>query len=294
MSDQKRSRQQGCYRALMTITRDVKRHQRIWAASRGISIDQNGYVLDDRANLYASLSPEFAKALSDAGGGELKDQRNHPAKIRALHSSAVLAINVFQVWEGRQGPELPAAFGLEGQLAGVAIEQQFPSGLRGTPPTLDVVLTLADDRLIAIESKFTEWMTKKRIKLDDFSSKYLKADQGHWAACDLPKCQKLAADIASGKESFRQLDALQLLKHALGLQRNVEGRFSLLYLYYDYEGKSDIADLHREEAARFESLVDDSPGFKSLSYQQLFAALSAQPGVDADYFGYLRERYFPS
>ena len=278
----------------MTITQEVRRQQRSWATARNVSVDRKDYVEDQVENLFLPLSVRFSKALGDAGGGELQEQRDRPAKIRALHSSAVLAINVFQYWEGRTGSALPMALGSGGELADVNIEQQFPSGLRGTPPTLDVVLTLADGHLIATESKFTEWMSKKRVKLDDFRHKYLAADPGHWMARDLPKCQQLASNIASGKETFRQLDALQLLKHALGLQNNVAGRFSLLYLYYDYERESDVADLHREEAARFESSVDDSLDFKRLSYQQLFAAVAAESGTDSDYLSYLRDRYFPT
>jgi hypothetical protein len=217
-------------------------------------------------------------ALGAAGGGELQEQRDRPAKIRALHSSAVLAINVFQYWEGRQGPELPSALGIDGELTDIKIEQQFPSGLRGTPPTLDVVLSLANDRIIAIESKFTEWMSPKRVKRDDFQAKYLQADPGHWAACGLPRCQQLAADIASGDEKFRQLDALQLLKHALGLSESANAPFSLHYLYYDYSGESDIADRHRAEIERFARRVDASLGFRALSYQALFDALD---GVDS-------------
>ena len=278
----------------MTIAREIRRRQRDWAASRGIAIDRNGYVEAERRNFFLPLSPKFSEALDGAGGGERQAQRQRPAKILALHSSAVLAINVFQYWEGRKGHELPRALGVEGSLINVCIEQQFPSGLRGTPPTLDVMLELGSNHLIAIESKFTEWMTKKRVKLDEFAAKYLSAEPGHWTACGLPACQQLASDIAGGRESFRQLDALQLLKHALGLQKNVAGRFSLVYLYYDYEGQSDIADLHREEAVRFASLVDSIFGFRSLSYQDLFAVLSDQSGVEADYVSYLRERYFPA
>jgi hypothetical protein len=276
----------------MTVSREIRRRQRNWAASRGISIDQNGYVANDQENFYLPLSSGFAKALGDAGGGELQDQRDRPAKIRALHSSAVLAINVFQYWEGRKGPELPRALGADGELADVMIEQQFPSGLRGTPPTLDVVLSLANDRIIAIESKFTEWMTHKRVKLDEFKAKYLQADPGHWAACKLPQCQQFAADIGNGEEKFRQLDALQLLKHALGLAKNKAGRFSLLYLYYDYAGKSDIADRHRAEIDRFAARVDAGLGFRAMSYQALFAGLAAERGVDEEYLEYLRRRYF--
>jgi hypothetical protein len=189
-------------------------------------------------------------------------------------------------------PKFASALGADGEIANVAIEQQFPSGLRGTPPTLDVVLSLADERVIAIESKFTEWMSSKNVKLDEFQAKYLKADPGHWAACDLPKCQQLADDIGNGDENFRQLDALQLLKHALGLSKSAETPFSLLYLYYDYADESDIADRHRAEIERFAARVDASLGFRALSYQALFAELAGAAGVDGQYLEFLKAWYF--
>lgn len=277
----------------MTIKGEVKSWQKSWAAARGILVDKDGYVSDESENLFLPLSAGFSAALSVAGGGELQNQRDRPAKFRALHSSAALAVNVFQYWEDQAGPQLPAALGFDGQLNDIAIERQFPSGLRGTPPTLDVTVSVEPDHLIAIESKFTEWMMKKQAKLDDFSSKYLSACPGHWDNSNLPNCQRLAAGMASGKELFRHLDVVQLLKHALGLQKNAAGRFSLLYLYYDYKGESDIADLHREEVSKFASIVDSALGFKGLSYQQLFSTLSEQPGISTSYLSYLRERYFP-
>ena len=47
----------------MSISREIKRRQRNWAASRGITIDRNGYVIDDPSNLYLPLSSGFAEAL---------------------------------------------------------------------------------------------------------------------------------------------------------------------------------------------------------------------------------------
>jgi hypothetical protein len=278
----------------MANLKDVKRQQRKWATARDIAVDQNGYVSNERYNFFVPLSAKFHDALGGAGGGELKDQRHHPAKIRALHSSAVLAINVFQYWDCRGGPVLPAALGFAAELNSVDIERQFPSGLGGTPPTLDLVLTLDDGRLVAIESKFTEWMTRKRPKLDHFREKYLPAGGDFWAKLGLTRCQALAAGIADGRTVFRHLDALQLLKHALGLRNSAPGPFSLLYLYYDHPGMSESAGRHRQELDLFAEHVDAALDFRSLHYQTLFAALSAAAGVDPGYLDYLRARYFTS
>jgi hypothetical protein len=134
-------------------------------------------------------------------------------------------------------------------------------------------------------------MSPKRVKRDDFQAKYLQADPGHWTACGLPQCQQLAVAIASGDEKFRQLDGLQLLKHALGFSKSADAPFTLLYLYYDHSGESDIADRHRAEIERFAERFDASLGFRALSYQALFEGLGGAGSVDKAYLEYLRERY---
>jgi hypothetical protein len=277
-------------------SRSIKRQQRQWAKARGIDIDQHGYVIHPESNLLAPLSPTFESALIAAGGGELQEQRSRPPKIRALHSSAVLAINIFQYWERRTGYELSRALGFDAALVDVRIEQQFSSGLRGTPPTLDVVLSLADGRSIAIESKFTEWMTRKRPKLAHFREKYLADGADLWAGRGLHECQALAREIADDKEEFRQLDALQLLKHALGLATSGPSRFSLCYLYYEDDETSAAGarhrTRHRTEIRRFADRIDSALGFRALTYQTLFKALSEIPGVGDSYLEYLRARYF--
>jgi Restriction Endonuclease associating with ARP len=276
----------------MTLSRDIAREQRKWAGARDIPVDRNGYVEDVAHNFHLPLSASFLKALDGAGGGELKDQRDRPAKIRALHSSAVLAINVFQYWEGRTGPDLPQALGLEGSLEKLEIERQFASGLKGTPPTLDVVLRLSGDRIVAIESKFTEWMTKKRPKLAAFREKYLQPGLDLWRGANLPRCQALATEIAAGEAEYRHLDALQLLKHALGLSKSAGQPFSLLYLYYEVGGQSATADRHRAEISRFAAAVDESLEFRALTYQRLFQSLEGIGGIEPGYLDYLRARYF--
>ena len=87
-------------------------------------------------------------------------------------------------------------------------------------------------------------------------------------------------------------DALQLLKHALGLATSEQRPFSLLYLYYDQEPASDVADRHRDEVACFADRVDGKLGFRGMSYQTLFGVLAAGGGADAEYVGYLKERYY--
>lgn len=94
------------------------------------------------------------------------------------------------------------------------------------------------------------------------------------------------------EDEYRQLDALQLLKHGLGLSKSAARPFSLLYLYYEDDGGSAIGDLHRAEIRRFASAVDEDLAFRAMTYQGLFAALSELDGVEHTYLDYLRGRYF--
>jgi hypothetical protein len=270
----------------------ARRRQRQWAKSQGLAFDQNGYLDDYNRNFFLALSARIREALERAGGGELEPQRDRPARINALHSSAALAINTFQYFEDHPAGALLAALGVDGRLERLEFESQFATGLPGYSPTLDVALWLADGRVVAIESKFTEWMTKQRPRLADFREKYLKAGQDLWSAAGLPACQSLAGDMAAGTESFRHLGALQLLKHALGLARSAPGLFSLIYIYYDGDAASAIAARHRDEVARFSSRLDPSLDFKAMSYQALFAGLVQSGDADAEYLHYLRLRYF--
>jgi len=93
-----------------------------------------------------------------------------------------------------------------------------------------------------------------------------------------------------GARRFKWLHATQLLKHALGLATSVPGRGALCYLYYHWPTRE--AEAHRAEVDAFAAAIDASLPFTALSYQSLFAALSADPNVDHGYLDYLRTRYF--
>lgn len=270
--------------------RALKRRQREWARVRGIAVDHNGYLLKTGENFFLPLSAGFVQALAAAGGGEIEPQRNRPPKLQSLYSSAALVVNVFQYWEARRGPVLPRALGFDGDLESLAIEQPLLTGLPGSSPTVDVALTLSGNRLLAIESKFSEWMTRKRPKLDAFGAKYLAGGRRLWADRGLPACQQLATDIAAGREAYRQLDALQLLKQALGLANRATASSALLYLYHD-DSSGALGARHRAEVQAFAGRVDADLGFRALSYQLLLAALARSTEVDAAYPDWLLARY---
>ena len=71
---------------------------------------------------------------------------------------------------------------------------------------------------------------------------------------------------------------------------NQELRVEIRYLYYDWPGKHSA--VHREELAQLADLVAGEIRFAASTYQELYAALRAEPETDEAYLEYLRLRYF--
>jgi hypothetical protein len=106
----------------------------------------------------------------------------------------------------------------------------------------------------------------------------------------LPRCQSLADDLQRGRERPKLLHAAQLLKHALGLAKSGARAPTLLYLYFDCPGRE--AATHRSELDRILERLVPEIDLRVETYQELYRALCATPGLDPDYLSYLARRYF--
>ena len=69
-----------------------------------------------------------------------------------------------------------------------------------------------------------------------------------------------------------------------------QGRFVLLYLWYEVEG-SEASDKHRDEVVEFSRLISTEVQFRSETYQRFFDKLTPSV-VGTSYKSYLRSRYF--
>jgi len=263
----------------------VIEQQTRWANGRGLET-KNAYLMSLADNLRQEMSSDALRDFERGSGAELRQRGIRPPKMHALRSSAALSVNVFDYWRSRDASPLQHAFGLRDRITRVSFEEQFPTGLKGSPPNVDVVLTLEGHQYIAIESKFTEWLTPRERTIDP---KYFADGVEMWARARLPKCQALA--LASRDEApYRFLDAPQLLKHALGIGSTKRGRHELWYMYFDW--KCPEGELHALEVARFSDLVGSEIRFRAMTYQELFKRLSrtVKPR-DALYMEYLTGRY---
>jgi hypothetical protein len=255
---------------------DLLRRQRRWADARGLRYDARGRLL------------ALAELLR---GSELASRVGAPPRIQSLTSSAALVVNVFGYWRERALGPLVAALGLgDAEGARLTFEEPLPTGLEGDPPLADVGLRWPGGRVVAIESKFAEWLVRRPRNQRVLKDKYFAGGVSVWAEAGLPRCQALAEDLQAGRERSKFLHVAQLLKHALGLAKRGERRPALVYLYYDWSGPE--APVHRDEIERVQTRLAGELDWRVLTYQELYRALCAVPGVERAYLDYLAQRYF--
>jgi len=255
-----------------------------WAKSKGLET-KNAFLASLADNLRQPLSSGALSDFQRGSGRELRNRGIKPPRMQALRSSAALSANVFDYWRSRDPYPLQHALRLVNRITRVSFEEHFPTGLNGNPPNVDVVLRLENDHFVAIESRFTEWLTVRDRTVEP---KYFADGIESWSLAGLPKCQTLVNSLREDA-AFKYLDVPQILKHALGLASK-KRTFEIFYLYFDWQSPESVT--HAKELARFAELIGDEFQFRAMTYQDLFARLahSVRP-EDAAYMDYLTGRY---
>ena len=223
------------------------------------AVDANGYVADWRLNLLPGISAQWVEPdFRQGSGNELG------GKFRAAHSSSALVANVFAPFkQDPQGLRLPGA----GRIDGFCFERKCPTGLRGTPPNLDLV-AMGPDGVVAIESKCLEPFAEKAAKFSDayLSLPTVRKDSGWFR-----ELMRLRAE----PKAYAHLDAAQLIKHAFGLWRTWPDQpTTLLYLYWEPidSGDHPFFRSHAKEAAMFgRRIAGAGPAFRAMPYSALLA-----------------------
>ena len=277
----------------MTPVSFVREKQRFWALRRGLAVDEKGYTTTLDGNLFEPMSKEVIQQFQDADGGELKSSKTHPPKMRALHSSSALAVNVFHYWRNRD--QAPIAKAMEIPSRGMArldferltpIQETVDRKIFPNDPNIDVVIGYRGSSAgeVGIESKFSEAYGTH----DGLKTAYL-TDESLWSG--LPNCRKYAKRIQA-PGNVEGLNTPQLLKHLLGLKhRSGIGKFWLVYLWYATPGPE--LGQHYQQLESFKAmLAEDGVRFHFLTYQELICRLTRiGRGEHSAYIDYLTERY---
>jgi hypothetical protein len=279
----------------------VQRQQRAWAERRSMSFDSRERVVSVEDNLFQALHVETEKEFQDGDGVELGD------KMRALYSSAALVCNVFDYWRDKPH-QLAPCLGMSACASlCVCFEKKLPifgvtsrndASQRRRAPNIDVLI---DGGLVApynlgIEGKLTEPYVRYPSSRPPFTPTYFGPD-AHRVWTDLPQTKALAEDLKGQGEKFTRLDAPQLIKSALGLQRRFgHGTWRLVYLWYDVVVQGDRTEESSELAAdlqRFSDRVKAEIQFEAITWQELFLRIRSYSGdEDRHYVDYLAGRYF--
>ena len=241
------------------------------------ALGPDGYAVTIEANLLHPLSPETHAEFAAGAGRELD------RSMRAPHSSAALAVNAFEPWRARsEHLELAGIRSFET----IAFEKQLATGLRGTPPHLDLVAE-ARDAVVAVESKCLEYLTPK---VPHFRPSYRTLENPYGR-------RSWFRYVAEEATRAQHLDVAQLVKHWLGLCRAYPDRqVTLLYLYWEPENWQQTPECcrHRREIRDFaDRVAGDAVRFSALSYPELWThwdQRSAAPWV-TEHVTRLRRRY---
>lgn len=302
----------------------IKSKQRSWAKRKGFELiggtipnrGEKNYLNNLSDNLFEDLTQESIKCYQSGDGNETKDSKTRLAKMKALHSSSALVVNLFQYWKGKDvcpilntckltsrtnkagskienvgsdspkvTPIIPSPLNYE-----IKFEEQFEicsdKSLFPHSPNIDVVIStpLSD---IAIESKFTEPYGNKKHK--GLKQIYIKSPS-LWNG--LPNLYELAKEISPDNTKFKYLDAAQLLKHILGLKNSCDKYNSQIkrglnshrlltrnfrLLYLWYDVVGKDGIEHQKEIEQFAEIArKDHVKFSHITYQEVIMELAKE------------------
>lgn len=304
----------------------IKAKQQSWAKRRGLELvggtisnrGEKNYSHNLADNLFEQLTKESLASYKSGDGGEIKDTKTRLAKMKALHSSSAIVVNLFQYWQNKDiYPILYASklstkhlFRTDFRIEDINFQQTKAHSILkndfGTKikfeekfeisedkflfphsPNIDVVIRDSQSTVYAIESKFTEPYNSR--KSEGIKQKYVE-NISFWDG--LPNLYEFAKDISPNNNKFLYLDAAQLIKHILGLKKSYKKNdFHLLYLWYDVIGKDGVE--HRKEVEQFAEIVQkDNIKFSHTTYQETIIKLSKKfYDGNEEYCNYLTDRY---
>ena len=87
----------------------IKSKQQSWAKRKNFNLlggtipnkGEKNYLYSLADNLFEPLSKENLDSYNSGDGNETKDSKTRLAKMKALHSSSAIVVNLFQYWQGK-------------------------------------------------------------------------------------------------------------------------------------------------------------------------------------------------
>ncbi|NHB77768.1 PGN_0703 family putative restriction endonuclease [Rhodobacter calidifons] len=237
--------------------------------------------MTDAAFLPGVPAEAVLAALKRSPGSELAS-----GKFDSPESSAALVANAFGWFLNRPQalPPLPGVPMGQPEAVEIEAEMRFP-WTGGRHPWLDAVIT-TPTTLVGVESKRYEPF--RPGKAVGFSEACDSRDWGNGMA----RFTAMRRALADGKQTYRHLDAVQLVKHAYGLRTQSVKRARgavLVYLHAEpaqwASGKPVSPDAiirHRAEVADFARAVKgDDVTFVALRWSDLLDHWSKDPALFA-------------
>ena len=253
-------------------TNHAELHQRLGRALAGrlrLAIGASRFAPDGRlASWDDALVPGVDGSLLDNLAREAC-----AAGLRQPASPTALAINSFLNW--RTAPEMLELAGLAG-FRELHFAARCPTGVRGTPPLLDVV-ALGDQGVVAVAARSVEYLAESGGRLAPaYGGLRLRDGLAAWGGL------LSGGDGAGGRGAarFRRVDVAALVKKAIGLANTFpDRRVRLLYLFLEPEDAAGLAPFaaHRAELAELAERTSGSAvGLQAQSFGELWAAWSAR------------------
>lgn len=185
------------------------------------------------------------------------------SRLRTPDSAAALAINTFVPWQ-RAPDGMPLA-GYTGFQA-MQFEVRCPTGLRGTPPHLDL-LALREDAAVAVTVRCSEYLGRRKSPVAPSYDRLLDETPG------LDAWRQHLQSLRSTPQRFALLDLGALIKYALALGRTFPDRQAvLLYLYWE-PVDADMFEDFRRHRVELDALMADTEGGRIRFMAQTFGAL---------------------
>ena len=208
-------------------------------------------------------------------------------RLRSPQSAAALAINTFLPWQ-KVPDQLPLA-GWTGFDA-VQFEVRCPTGLRGTPPHLDL-LALRGEVAVAVIVRCIEYLSRRKTAVAPSYDHLLATTPG------LEQWRRQLDRLRTEPQHYRHVDPGALIKFALALGRTFPDRPTLLlYLYWEPLNAERFEEFcrHRAETAELADAVRDArvsfdPRSLAVMWQEW--AVRGTPSWLADHVNRLRARY---